>query len=215
LFTFHPSQQQAVTPADLRRHWQLLSQSTNRVLQGALEDATTEFLAHKLNIMAAHFRRLGTFADATKMYQAALSMRADDTGTHNNYGALLMSQGELSKAMNHFLVAYNQNPLSALINKNIGMLMSRVGDSTQAAYFLERAVDFGHDEGDVYVRLSQAYTQLGQLSSALHALQTALQYYQKRPPENVLNENLPEKISWVQERIDRLETQLQASSQTR
>jgi lipopolysaccharide biosynthesis regulator YciM len=80
---------------------------------------------------------------------------------------------------------------------------------------LERAIDFGHDEGDVYVRLSQAYTQLGQLSSALHALQTALQYYQKRAPENVLHENLPEKISWVQERIDRLETQLQAGSQTR
>jgi Tfp pilus assembly protein PilF len=149
------------------------------------------------------------------MYQAALSMRANDTGTHNNYGALLMSQGELSKAMDHFLVAYNQNPLSALINKNIGMLMSRVGDSTQAAYFLERAVDFGHNEGDIYVRLSQAYTQLGHLSSALRTLQTALQYYQKQAPENVLHENLPEKISWVQERIDHLEAQLQASSQTR
>jgi Tfp pilus assembly protein PilF len=215
LFTFRPGPQQAMTPADLRRHWQLLPRSTNRVLQGDLEDSTTEFLAHKLNIIAAHFRRLGAFAEATKMYQAALSMRANDTGTHNNYGALLMSQGELSKAMDHFLVAYSQNPLSALINKNIGLLMSRIGDSAQAAYFLERAVDFGHHEGDVYVRLGQAYTQLGHLSSALYALQTALQYYQKQVPENVLNENLPAKVSWVQERIDRLETQLQAGSQTR
>ena len=28
-------------PDDLRTHWQLLSRSTNRVLQGTLEDSTT------------------------------------------------------------------------------------------------------------------------------------------------------------------------------
>ena len=87
--------------------------------------------------------------------------------------------------------------------------MSRVGDAPQAAYFLQRAIDFGNHEGNVYVKLSEAYTELGRSSATLQALQIALQNYKKRTAENISDKKLPEKISEVQSRIDHLEKQLQ------
>lgn len=215
LFTLHPDREQSLTAADLRRHWQLLARSTNRVLQGHLEDSATLYLVHKLNITAAYFRRLGAVTEATRMYQAALSMRADDKSTHNNYGALLMSQGEYAKALHHFQLAYDQDPVNPLIHKNLGTLMSYVGDSARAVYFLERAMALGYREGDGYVRLGEAYTQLGQFPSALRALQTAQQYYQQQAHAHVGDETLLAKLSWLQEHISGLEARLQADGHSR
>jgi Tfp pilus assembly protein PilF len=215
LFSFHPSQKQTLTPADLRTHWQSLSRATNRILQGELEDSTTYTLSHKLDIIASYFRRLGELSEASKMYQAALSMRPDDEGINNNYGALLMAQGDLSKALEYFNSAYSRNPIVPMINKNLGIFMSRVGDAPQAAYFFERAIDFGNHEGDVYVKLSEAYTKLGRSSATLQALQAALQNYQERTAVNNADKRLSEKISEVQTRLDHLEKQLQTGAQTR
>jgi tetratricopeptide (TPR) repeat protein len=102
-----------------------------------------------------------------------------------------------------------------MINKNLGMLMSHLGDNAQTVQFLERAITFGVHEGDVYVHLGQAYMNLGQLSPALPVLQAALQYYQKPTPENVSDEKLPAKIARLQEWLDDIAKQLQTGIQTR
>jgi tetratricopeptide (TPR) repeat protein len=209
LFTLHPNNKVDITPDILRRHWKLLSHSTNYILSGDLEDSTTFLLANKLNSIASHFRNIGAFFLSVKTYQEILSMRAHDGAMRNNYGAILMGLGELSKALAQFNVAYNQEPVSPIINKNLGMLMLRFGDAVQAAYFLERAVNFGGPDGDAYVKLSEAYTLLDRLPAALHALQSALQQYRQATLQNNADNNLQEKITKVQAWIDRLEIQLQ------
>ena len=127
----------------------------------------------------------------------------------------MLSQGDFSKALEYFNVAYDRNPIIPMVNKNIGMLMYRLGDFAQAAYFFERAIDFGVNEGDIYARLGEAYIELGRLSPALDVLQTAMQHYQKRTPENVADEQLSKKISKVQGWIASIKAQLQAGVQTR
>jgi len=57
LFAFTPGAKVERTPEIMRTHWQLLSRSINRILQGALEDATTFFLASKLVLIAFHLQR--------------------------------------------------------------------------------------------------------------------------------------------------------------
>jgi Tfp pilus assembly protein PilF len=215
LFTLHPGSKRDLTSDILRKHWKLLSYSTNSILRGDLEDSTTFFLAHKLSSIAAHFRKIGALSVSAKMYQAILSMRADDGAIRNNYGALMMGLGELSKALEQFNVAYNQEPVSPIINKNIGMLMLRLGDAVQAVHFLERAVSFGGPDGDAFVKLSEAYTQLGRPSSALHALQSALQQYRQATLKNDADDSLQEKITKVQDWIAYLETQLQHETPVR
>jgi len=215
LSSLHSNSNHDLTHDIWRRHWQLLSHSINRILHGDLEDSTTYFLAQKLHAIASHFHNVGDLSTSAKTYQSILSMRPDDRMIMNNYGALLMDRGEWPKALEQFNEAYKQEPVSPIVNKNIGMLLLRLGDAVQAAHFLERAVSFGGPEGDAYVKLGEAYTQLGSLPSALHALQSASQQYRKATPKNAADDNLQEKITQVQAWINHLETQLQHGTSIR
>ena len=212
LFAFHPSRKIDVTPDVLHTHRKLLARSMNRILQGTLEDSTTYFLAHKLNLGALYFRRIGLPTEAARMYKTALSMRHEDKGTSNNYGALLLAQREFTKALEQFNVVYAQDPINANLNKNIGAVMLRVGDFTQAAHFFERALAFGAVEGDVYAQLGESYANLGRFSSALHAMQLALQQFSRHIALHLSDDSLQEKIALVQTWTRYIEAQIKDGS---
>jgi len=215
LFAFYPNKTVEVTSDLLRTHWKLLSRSTNRILQGALEDGTTYFLAHKMNLVALHFRRMGLFNESARMYQTALSMRHEDKGTSNNYGALLLAQREFSKALEQFNVVYSQDPINPHLNKNLGAMMLRLGDFAQAAYFLERALAFGAEEGDVYAELGEAYANLGRFPPALHAMQLALQRFTKRIALDPSDASVQEKIALVHQWTRYIEDKIQTGNPPR
>jgi tetratricopeptide (TPR) repeat protein len=215
LFSFHPNDTVALTPDVLRTHWKLISHSTNRILQGELEDSATFFLSHKLNVMALYLRRIGLATEAAKMYQAALSMKPEYPVTRNNYGALLLSQGELSRALEQLNVAYDYNPLNPQVNKNIGKLLLRLGDPAQATHFFEKALAFGATEGEVYARLGEAYAMTGRFSPALSAMQSALAQFTRQTTRNPSDESAQKVIASLQTWIHYIETQQQASSPAR
>jgi tetratricopeptide (TPR) repeat protein len=211
-YSFHPDDMIALTPDVLRVHEKLLSRSTNRILQGALEDSTTYFLTHKLNIIGRDFRRKGLIKEAAKTYQAALNMRPEYYLTLNNYGALLLSQGDLSKALEQFSIAYAQNPADLYVNKNIGAVLLRLGDPGQATHFFEKALAFGATEGEVYAQLGEAYAKTGHFSLALSALQTALAQFTRQTKYTPGDESLRGSIVLLEEWIHNIEAQLQASN---
>ena len=198
LFAFHPDDTIDMTPDILRIHWKLLSRSTNRILQGNLEDSTTYLLAHKLNLIARDFRSRHLLTEATKTYQAALSMRPADHRTRNNYGALLLSQGELSKALEQFNASYDENPLNLQVNRNMGRVLLRLGDPAQAAHFFERALAFGATGEDAYAQLGEAYAKAGRFSSALSAMQSALTQLRKQNLRNPDDESLQKSMDLLQ-----------------
>jgi tetratricopeptide (TPR) repeat protein len=212
LFAFHPNDTVTVTSDILSTHWKLLSHSTNRILQGKLEDSTTFFLSNKLNQVAIHFRHRGSIPEAIKTYQAALSMRDEDKLARNNYGALLLSQKAFSQALEQFNIVYDQDPINPTLNRNIGVAMLSLGDYAQAVHFFERALSFGTTEGEVYAQLGEAYAKLGHFSPALHALRSALERFTRRSARNPDNRSLQEQITWAQEWIKHIEQQLQANN---
>jgi tetratricopeptide (TPR) repeat protein len=215
LFAFHPDDTLAMTPDILRIHWKLLSRSTNRILQGNLEDSTTYLLAHKLNLIARDFRSRHLLTEATKTYQAALSMRPADHRTRNNYGALLLSQGELAKALEQFNASYDANPLNLQVNRNMGRVLLRLGDPAQAAHFFERALAFGATGEDAYVQLGEAYAKAGRFSSALSAMQSAITQLRKQNLRNPDNESLQKSMNLLQQWIHYIEAQLQSGTPAR
>ena len=215
LFSFHPNDTVALTPNVLRTHWRLISRSTNHVLQGELEDSATFFLSHKLNVTALYFRRMGLATEATKMYQVALSMRPEYPITRNNYGALLLSQGELSRALEQLNVAYDYNPLTPQVNKNIGKLLLRLGDPAQATHFFEKALAFGATEGEVYALLGEAYAKTGRFSLALNAMQSALAELARQTRQNPGDESAHKLMASLQTWIHYIESQQQVSNSAR
>lgn len=135
LFTFDPVQTQEPTPAMVRQHDKRIAQATNRILQGALDDFTTYFLANKLNIIAAYFRHRGDAQAARRTFHAARALRPDEKTVNNNYGAFLMAEGYANQALDAFNRVYEQDPFGPIINRNLGLLLARQGDMVQAADF--------------------------------------------------------------------------------
>ena len=124
---------------------------------------------------------------------------------HNNYGAVLLSQRRLAEALEQFNAAYGQDPIHPMHNKKLGDVLLRLGDNAQAAYFLERASSFGPANGDTYAQLGEAYAKLGRFPDALRALQTALKLLTESAAQSTAGDRLQEKITWVQEFINRIE----------
>jgi tetratricopeptide (TPR) repeat protein len=204
LFELHPSNKVDITQKALLDHWKLLSQAMDHILQGTPDREGSAFLASKINLIGIHFKRENFDTEAARMYQAGLRINPDDQDLHNNYGNLLISQGNLSDALDHLNAAYSEDPINPIINKNLGRLLLRWGDYAQAASFFEHAVVFGGPDGDVYAQLGEAYARLGRLPQAIEALQTALHLLTELKTHNGLAEPLQEKITWVQEQLQRL-----------
>jgi tetratricopeptide (TPR) repeat protein len=204
LFELYPSHKVDMTQEVLQDHWELLSKATNHILQGTPDREGPAFLATKMNLIGIHFKRENFDTEAARMYQAGLKINPDDQDLHNNYGNLLISQGQLSDALDHLNAAYSEDPINPIINKNLGRLLLRWGDYVQAVSFFKCAVAFGGPDGDVYAQLGEAYARLGRLPQAIEALQTALHLLTELQTHNGQTERLQEKIAWVQEQLQRL-----------
>ncbi|MGE3540962.1 MAG: DUF2723 domain-containing protein [Candidatus Tectimicrobiota bacterium] len=211
LFRLHPSETVAVTPEILRDHWQRVSRSISRILQGRLEDSATFFLAHKLNQIASHLRHIGAMPEAVHTYEAILSLRPLDKITRNNYGAMLLAQGKFPEALEQFNVVYAEDPINPILNENIGALLLRLEDPLQAASFLEKAVAFGNTTGKVYAQLGEAYAKMGRYDPALRALQMALGQWTTQATHYVGTEQAEEQLSVLRDWIQYVEGQLQSS----
>lgn len=211
LFAFDPEHPVTITPDVLAAHWQSLSRTTSQVLQGMREDATTDVLTHKLNLLADYFRQRGLEDEAAKTYDLALTIRPHKDHVHNNYGSLLLSQGKMQEALTQFSDAYRLDPINPVFNKNVGKTMLRLGDDAQAVRFLERARDFGAVEGDVYAYLGEAYAKVGRFPAALQAVRTALARYTDPQAPESREERVQEKITWAQDYARQLERVMRSS----
>ncbi len=214
LFAFDPFKTVERTPARLRTHEKLVSQATNRILQGALEDFTTYFLANKLNIIATYFRQLGAVRAAYATFHTALSIRPHEHTVNNHYGGFLLEQGYPTKALDYLNRAYAQDPIGPVINRNMGLLLALQGDMLQAASFFQRALNFGGAHGETYEKLAETYVALNRMPFALDTFRLALQYYQQRATSHAANTKMQDKIPMLQERIQQLENQGQVVPQT-
>lgn len=205
LFAFDPSKKVDITPRILQTHWDLLSGATKRILQGTPDKESRLFMANKLNLISAYFKKRGFDEMVAKTYQAGLQINPDDMNLHNNYGNFLMSHGDFQAALEHFNAAYNKDPVSPMINKNIGRLLVRLGDYAQAADFFEHALKLGAIDADVYAQLGEAYARVGRFSEATRVLQSALGLLTEDTAQHDADERLQNKIAWVQEQLQRLE----------
>lgn len=204
LLTLHPGVKVDVTPADLQRHEDLLSRMIQRLLQGGREDATTFFLAHKLNLTALYFSQIGRLPEAAKTYQTALQLRPDYDKVLMNYGALLISQGNFAEARVQLDLAYRLNPAHPTVHKTLGVLMLRMANMARAIDFFERAIAFGEPGGDVYAQLGELYARLGQFADARRALHSALVRYREPTAQNAADSRLQEKMAAVMQTLQRV-----------
>jgi tetratricopeptide (TPR) repeat protein len=206
LFSFHPSTNVYVTADHLVDHWKITARITQQVLQNGHDEEAIYLLGSKLNFIANFFRDAGMDAEAEKTYRIALGIWPESQTAHHNYGVFLMNSGQLQTALDHIYQAYTLNPIDPIFNQNLGTILLRTHAVSQAAHFLERALDFGSTDADVYAQLGQVYIQLGQFEAAQPHLQAALQQLIEIEDHTPDDDQVRQKITWVREALRRVET---------
>ena len=184
VFAFTPEQKVTMTAQVLQSHQNLLAHSIQRISHGDRED--DDFLSSKIGLIGLHFQRRGLGAEAAAMYKAGLILQPDSLDLRNNYGGVLLSQGQYPAALEQFKVAYGEEPDSPVVNKNLGLLFLKWGDAPQAAHFFERALYFQPGQWDTSALLGETHLRLGHPLAAVHALQSALTLHEKSTVQNRL-----------------------------
>ncbi|MDH3600594.1 MAG: DUF2723 domain-containing protein [Candidatus Tectomicrobia bacterium] len=206
LFSLHPSTNVNVTADHLTDHWKTTGRITQQVLQDVHDEEAIYLLASKLIFIANFFRDARMDAEAEKTYRIALGIRPESQTAHHNYGVFLMNSGQLQTALDHIYQAYTLNPIDPIFNKNLGTILLRTHAVSQAVHFLERALDFGSTDADVYAQLGQAYIQQGRFEVAQPHLQAALQHLIEIDAQTPDDNQVRQKITWVRETLRRVET---------
>src|SRR5262249_21004827 len=173
-------------PQILQVHQDLLARSTQHILQGTHDIENNDFLAGKVSLIGLYFGRRGLKAEAAAMYQAGLNIQPNSFDLHNNYGGVLLVEGQFPASLEQFNAAYNEQPNNPVVNKNLGLLLLKWGDIAQAAHFFERTLFFKPAQWDAASLLGETYLKLGRVQDAVHALQSALTLYKQSTAQNRL-----------------------------
>jgi tetratricopeptide (TPR) repeat protein len=212
LFSFHSSTNVNVTAEHLTDHWKTTARIMQQVLWDVHDEEAISLLTHKLNFIADFFRDVSMSAEAEKTYRIALGIWPDSQTVHHNYGVFLMNSGQLQTAFEQIYQAYTLDPIDPIFNQNLGTILLRTHAVSQAIHFLERALDFGSMDADVYAQLGQAYIQLGRFEAAQPHLQAALQQLIKIAAQTPDDDQVRQKITWVRDALRRVETREQTRS---
>jgi tetratricopeptide (TPR) repeat protein len=205
LFAFHPEQKTQLTPPVLQTHQQLVAHTVQRIAQVDYDGETSRFLARKLQLLGLYFKQWGLVAAAANMYETGLRLRPDDAQLRTAYGSLLLAQGQLQQAVAQFITAYNDNPVSPIINRKLGIVMLNGEYVAQAAYFFKRALSFGGADGSLYLLLGETYIKLGRFPEAQDALRAALALSDEPTTSHGTHDHQQAERAWARANLRHLE----------
>ena len=126
---------------------------------------------------AHYYETVGESEQASAAYQQALSLKADDADTLNNYGVFLCRQQRLEEAEKQFLkaIAVPSYILVAQSYENLALCHLKSDNFKQAEGFLEKAIL--HNPGRAAILLQMVSLQYAK--GDYHQAQLALQKFEK------------------------------------
>ncbi len=112
-------------------------------------EAIRKFLTNNQKVWNAWFlcgwglRRLGRYQDALTAFNQALTCGGDtNSDTYNELAICYMEEGDLEKAKESLLKAFNLSPEDTKIISNLGYLCLRQGDKVQAQKYFTTVLEF-------------------------------------------------------------------------
>ncbi len=115
--------------------------------------------------------KTGDAQEATSQYQA--SLRSQMTAPHVNLGTVLMMQGDLDRAINHYRLAVNADPESSVALTNLGLALIQSGEAAEARRCLEKAVRNSPNLFEAHLHLGELLLTLGDAAAATTHLKRA------------------------------------------
>lgn len=154
--------------ADQASHWKnslLLWDHTLRV-------TTDNYVAH--NYLARELTALGQISDAQLHLEEAVRIKDNYADAHHRLGVVLLRQGDLAKAREHFHLALDHSTMaSADPHHNLGFIYLSEGDLDKALVHFQKALEIVDELPDTYLNLGILYWQKGNREEALKQFRKA------------------------------------------
>jgi serine/threonine-protein kinase len=112
--------------------------------------------------------------EAARFLTAALALRNDSAGIHNNMGAVLSAGGDLDGAIRHFLIAIELDPSNSVAHSNLGKVLVDKRELEEAIRHCKLAIERDPEFAPAHCNLGNALKKKGDLVGAIHELQTAV-----------------------------------------
>jgi Tfp pilus assembly protein PilF len=110
--------------------------------------------------------QVGNWSDSASLWQHALEVTEDNYVAHNNFGAVLLKQGETGEALPHIVEALRIKPDFADAHNNLGMVQVQQGKLDEAIPHFIKALRIDPDFAEAQYNLGTILVRQGKLDEA-------------------------------------------------
>jgi protein O-mannosyl-transferase len=121
------------------------------------------------------WREALTYSSPKTLWTATVARNPAAGIAHNNLGTLLLAEGQVDEAIEHFRKAAALQPKAADVHSNLGAALLRQGRIEDAIACLRQAVAIQPDLAMAHNNLGNALTQRGRIDEAIAHLQKAVE----------------------------------------
>jgi len=102
-------------------------------------------------------------------FVAELQKNPKDSRSHRNLAALLLADGRIEKALQHYEVAIQNEPRNPGLSNDMGVALLKAGNKSRAKLFFEQAIDLAGDKGcsQAHMNIASLYANQGDWNRAL------------------------------------------------
>ncbi|HEY1663019.1 MAG TPA: tetratricopeptide repeat protein [Verrucomicrobiae bacterium] len=149
--------------AELSAAWQ-----NRRVILGTLTSIIIILLAFSARLQASYWKNSET------LWRHTLAVTTNNSYAHNNLGAALIHNGQVSESITQFQKALAINPGYVEARNNLGYALAQSGQGNEAIIEYRKALAMKPDYPEAHNNLGNALVQIGQVDEAIVEYQTAL-----------------------------------------
>jgi len=125
-------------------------------------------------LMICTYIQVGYWQNDYTLYKRAVEATEDNYIMHNNFGDVLLQNGQVARAVTHFAESLRINPGHLEARVNLGVALSRQNRHEEAVECFEEVLRFRRDWPVAYNNLGRAYALLGKYDLAIQNYKEAL-----------------------------------------
>jgi TolB-like protein/Flp pilus assembly protein TadD len=148
-----------------------------------IDDRLPEALASLANMIMWEWNWLSAEAE----YKHAIELNPNYATAHHWYSMLLTFTGRLKEALDEIRIAQRLDPVSPIINVNLGLVLTEAGFLEEGVEQLRKTVELEPDFGPGHAYLGETYVSISKFGEAFPQLQKAIDLVVGNPwPKSLL-----------------------------
>jgi Flp pilus assembly protein TadD len=125
-------------------------------------------------LSVATWRQTMHWRNSNTIFEQALAVTEKNDRIHLHLGGVLVEQGRLEEAIEHFSTAIAISPEDHFVHTSFGIVMSKMGKSDKAVWYLRKALDLKSGYTEAQIALAKVFADIGKINESVHYYSEAL-----------------------------------------